>query len=215
MLNNLTLLKHINLITFLNSGEFMSNINGRFTLHQLIDIGLYNLLSLRIQSRGSLIHQQHIRLSQHGSSNSDSLLLTTRNLSTLRTNISIEALTLILQLFLFLLLLITSFFLILISILILLLRYNIEIGSLNEFKSVSDSSSLLHLVITSVRLSVFDVFSNGSIKQSGFLRHNSHFRSQMLQIKLLDIDTIDQNLTLFNIVESEQKLHNSGFSATR
>lgn len=69
----------------------MGNSNGRPGRRRLIKRSLHDPFGLRIQRRSRLIQQQQSRIPDHSSSNSNTLALTARELSTARATWCVEA----------------------------------------------------------------------------------------------------------------------------
>ena len=66
----------------------MGNDNGRSPTSGFVESFLYDLLALRVQSRGGFIKKEDFWVTDESSCDGNSLLLSTAQLGTLATNIS-------------------------------------------------------------------------------------------------------------------------------
>ncbi|KAL3661086.1 hypothetical protein V7S43_013695 [Phytophthora oleae] len=84
---------HTNLVRLADRRQSMSNDDRRTPLqrHHLVQSFLHHLLALRVQGTRGFVQQQDVRVLQDGTSDGDTLLLTTRQLLTLHTDLGIVA----------------------------------------------------------------------------------------------------------------------------
>lgn len=80
----------VDLVRMLNWRQTMSNRNGCSTLGCLIKCLLNDLFWLTVECRGSFVKEQDFRISNEGTSDSDTLLLTTRKLRAFPTDFSVK-----------------------------------------------------------------------------------------------------------------------------
>jgi hypothetical protein len=75
LFGDFSVLEHEDLTALLNGAHSMSNDDGGATLHSILQGHLNLLLRVLIECRGGFIQQKDLRLSDDGSCNGDSLLL--------------------------------------------------------------------------------------------------------------------------------------------
>ena len=70
----------------LDRGQTVSDGNRRASLSGMVESLLHDLLGVRVERGCSLIEQQHLRVAEESTGNSNTLLLTTRKLSSITTD---------------------------------------------------------------------------------------------------------------------------------
>ena len=93
LLNDPAFFYYENYSAFLNRLESMSDCYWNFAFHQSIESKLYYLFVLIIKSTSRLIEQINDRVSQNRTSNGNSLFLPSRELCSLRSDLSFKIVT--------------------------------------------------------------------------------------------------------------------------
>jgi hypothetical protein len=93
LLSDFTMAKHNNLVSVADSAKTVSNHHHGLTAlgNQLVKCLLNLMLRLSVKSTGGLVEKQDTGFADEGSGDSNSLLLTSRELQTTFTNNGIEA----------------------------------------------------------------------------------------------------------------------------
>ena len=91
--NNLSIIKDQNFISILDCGDSMCNDNRGLSSHNLIKGFLDSFFVFSIKSTSGFIQNQNRGVLENSSGNSNSLLLTTGKLTTLRADFSLETST--------------------------------------------------------------------------------------------------------------------------
>ena len=72
----------------------------------------------------------------------------------------------------------------------------------------------MYLCLGRIKLSVTDVFHNGSGKQVCILKNDSEGMTKVILLNLSDVDAIVTNLSILNIVETVDQVGDGGLSGT-
>lgn len=78
-------------VRVLNGRKSVRDGERRAALGSLVERRLHDLLGVGVQSGGSLIEEQDLRVAQQRTRDGDTLLLTTRKLATLAADLSVKA----------------------------------------------------------------------------------------------------------------------------
>lgn len=78
-------------VRVLDGGKTMCDGDGCATLGSVVEGGLDDLLGLRVESRSGLVKEQDLWISEKGTGDGDTLLLTSRQLGSLAADFGIES----------------------------------------------------------------------------------------------------------------------------
>ena len=181
-LHDLTVLHDDDLVSVTDSAQSVSNDDDRLlsTVDQLVQGLLHLVLGLSIQSGGGLVEQKNLRLADQSTSNGDALLLATGEFD---SSLADSSFVYIWE----------------------------EIKVVNEVISVSLMASIVDhgfdlRVSLCIKLeTISDILANGSSKENGLLLDNSDLLVEPLGVQLLDVTSIEKNLTFDRIVEPLNK----------
>lgn len=92
-----------------------------------------------------------------------------------------------------------------------------RIGSrpVDELDAVGHLGGVENLTVAGVGLSIEDVLQYRVIEDDGFLHYKRNRSSEVMEIHCLDIDSIQENLTLIWIIESHQQVDEGALSTSR
>lgn len=176
-LNNLSVVQHEDHVTTLDGGKSVGDLDSgesSFRDNVLVNRPLDVLLSNHVQGRSGFIEDKDLGLLDEGPCNSDSLTLSTREFYPL---LSYK----------------------------LLIAFREFEGVHDEFVGVGLFSSLDDLFSCSFFNSIGNVVVNGSFIQFWFLRNDSNsFLMEPRKRDILEVSSVDRNLSLERIVESHQ-----------
>ena len=181
-LHDLTVLHDDDLVSVTDSAQSVSNDDDRLlsTVDQLVQGLLHLVLGLSIQSGGGLVEQKNLRLADQGTSNGDALLLATGEFD---SSLAASSFVYIWE----------------------------EVKVVNEVVGVSLMASIVDhgfdlRVSLCIKLeTISDILANGSSKENGLLLDNSDLLVEPLGVQLLDVTSIEKNLTFDRIVEPLNK----------
>ena len=80
--------------------------------------------------------------------------------------------------------------------------------SLNSFSSSNT------FFISRIKAAIADIFHNGSAKEEGILQHYTNLLTDRLNLKALNIKTINQYLSIIRIIKAGKKVYNCCFSGS-
>lgn len=195
--------EHVNLIAILDRINPVCNWNRCSVLHNLIQGSLHFLFIRTVKGWGCLVQKQYWWISQDRPGYSYSLFLSTRNMWAFDSNILFEA-----WLACFIRLRFGFFFSFLLS-----LRDQLFFA-FDKRKSIWYFSCTDHLFFRNIFHIVNDIVLEASVKKNRFLAYDSKTASQVMDVVIFDIHSINQYLTLAGLIESLEKLENCWLSTS-
>ena len=79
----------------------------------------------------------------------------------------------------------------------------------NKGKGIGFGSCISDFLFGSISFVISDILSKRCVKEDWFLTDNTKSTSEIVNIKIFDVDTVDSNLALGGKIESLQKLDDS------
>mmetsp|Transcript_13835 Transcript_13835/g.23611 ORF Transcript_13835/g.23611 Transcript_13835/m.23611 type:complete len:222 (-) Transcript_13835:2927-3592(-) len=194
---NGSLVKHGNHISIAHSGQAMGNHNCGTTLARLVKRFLHHAFGFRVQCRGGFVKKQNFRVAHQGTSNSNTLLLTSRQQSATLTQHGVITLRELGN---------------------KVVRVGL-LGCLHDgFKrNLSHDKALFtrHRIHNHFKASTeLNVLANRRCEQGGHLTHQPDLTSEGLYIDLANIHAIQEHATFQHVVESLHELDCGRLAAT-